>query len=103
MQTQQMISENFAQLAFTKQDSKFINYQKDKFVSYINESIDRLELAMTQDDREIQKHVDELTARKLVDGDFNPFPIDGFSGPKADFISPLILKFSENLEQLKKR
>lgn len=95
-----MISENFAQLAFTKNDPVFINYQKDKFVGYINDSIDRLKQALEDDDLEIQRHIDELTARKIVTGDFNPYPLDGISD-NADFVNPLILKFSENLQQLK--
>ena len=75
VQTQQMITESMMRLKAARNDRDFVNFSKAKYDELVEVTQARYEVAKGEKDLDLEEHIRELTAKKVVDGDWRPFPM----------------------------
>jgi len=56
-------------------DLDFVDFMKKKYEEMLDQSTARYELAKGEKDVDLEEHIRELTARRVLDGDWKPFPM----------------------------
>lgn len=57
----------------------------------------RYEVARGEKDADLEEHIRELTSRKVVDGDWHPFPLMDIQ-KGCDFVHTLLERYLEDLD-----
>lgn len=101
VQTQQMIAENMMKLKAARSDRDFVNFQKAKYDELVEASQARYEAAKGEKDVDLEEHIRELTAKKVLDGDWRPFPMKDIQAG-CDFVHSLLERYLQDLDSRRK-
>jgi hypothetical protein len=88
-------------LKSARTDRDFVNFQRAKYDELVEESQARYEAAKAEKDIDLEEHIRELTAKKVVDGDWRPFPLKDLQ-VGCDFVQTLLDQYLEDLDARRK-
>jgi hypothetical protein len=101
VQTQQLISESMMRLKAARSDLDFVDFMKKKYEEMLDQSTARYELAKGEKDVDLEEHIRELTAKRVLDGDWKPFPLLDIQAG-CDFVHSLVERYLQDLDARRK-